>query len=165
VEEQLFANPIERLQMNLNFGFNQFRSKTNDPLAVGYTDPSVKMQPEINMSGGIQYGVPLASAGTLTPRIDWIYQSYMTNGPLNLPQVHPDWIVPGYSIFNLRVTFNPEAAKWSLAAGVTNLFNKFYWEQLGPATSVSGPNLIPAVAQVGTPGIPREWTVSFTKRF
>jgi iron complex outermembrane receptor protein len=123
------------------------------------------MQPEINMSGGIQYGVPLASAGTLTPRIDWIYQSYMTNGPLNLPQVHPDWIVPGYSIFNLRVTFNPEAAKWSLAAGVTNLFNKFYWEQLGPATSVSGPNLIPAVAQVGTPGIPREWTVSFTKRF
>ena len=165
VEEQLFANPIDRLQLNLTFGFNQFRSKTSDALAVGYVDPSVKMQPEINMSGGIQYGVPLGSGGTLTPRLDWIYQSFQTNGPLNLPQVHPDWIVPGYSLFNLRVTFNPEAAKWSFAAGVTNLFNKFYWEQLGAATSVSGPNLIPAVGRVGTPGFPREWTVSLTKRF
>jgi iron complex outermembrane recepter protein len=171
VEEQITAEPIDGLQLNLNFGFNQFRSKTNNPLAVGYVDPSVKQQPEINMSGGIQYGFVMGSAGVITPRIDWTYQSFMTNGPANRPQIHPDWIVPGYSVFNLHLTYTPNSGSWFVTGGISNVLNKFYWEQLGAATAVcsSGPTctngLEPAIARVGTPGLPREWTISITKSF
>ena len=162
VEEQLFANPIDGLQLNLNFGYNQFRSKPTNRLAIGYVDPSVKLQPEINVSGGVQYAFRLGAGGSLTPRLDWTYQSFMTNGAITIKQLHPDNIIPGYSLFNLRATYEPNRGNWSLSAGVTNLFNKFYWEQLGSATTVAR---LPTIARVGTPGIPREWSVTFRKTF
>src|SRR4029077_5925347 len=101
------------------------------------------------------------------------YQSYMTNGAITAKQIHPDDIVPGYALVNLRITYLPTDAKWSLSAGATNLFNKFYWEQLGAATvactpgtsTCSAAGLRPAVARVGTPGLPREWAVTFSKKF
>jgi iron complex outermembrane recepter protein len=156
-ELQLMANPIQNLSGDLSFGFNRLRSDG--------VDPSVKTQPEINMSGGIQYAVPVPT-GSVTPRMDWYYQSFMTNGPTTSAQIHPDWIIPGYSIFNARVTYIPNKGKWTLSFAGTNIFNKFYWQQLGAATSgTPATGLTPAVARVGTPGMPREWTVSFTKDF
>ena len=162
IEEQLSATPIDRLHLNLNFGYNQFRSKQNNPTAPGYVNPSVKLQPEMNMSGGAQYDWSLGDYGTLAPRIDWIYQSFATNGPVNAVQVHPYYIVPGYSVFNFRLTYTPNVGKWNVAAGITNLFNKFYWQQLG---ADSLPGALPVSGRVGTPSRPREWTVSFTKNF
>jgi iron complex outermembrane receptor protein len=162
IEEQLSATPIEGIHANLNFGYNEFRSKASNVLAPGYVDPSVKLQPEINISGGLQYDLKLGSAGVLAPRIDWTYQSFMTNGPTNVVQLHPYYIIPGYSLFNLRFNYTPEVGKWNISAGITNLFNKFYWEQLG---ADSLPGTTPVSGRVGTPGRPREWTVSFTKNF
>lgn len=165
-ELEASATPIDGLVLNYSAGFNQFRSDTSDPTSPEYIDPSYKAQPELNMSGGIQYGIAVGGGATLTPRLDWIYQSYSTNGPENLPQIHPDWIVPGYSLFNFELTYLPSSAKWQIAAGATNLFNKFYWEQLGAATTQLAPGvLIPADGRVGTPGMPREWTVTLTKNF
>jgi len=172
-EEQLSASPIDGLDLNVNFGYNEFRSGASSPTQIGYVDPSVKLQPEITASAGIQYLFNVGAAGTLTPRLDWTYQSYMTNGAITVKQIHPDDIVPGYALVNLRITYMPTDAKWSLAAGVTNLFNKFYWEQLGAATVACTPGtstctsagLRPAVARVGTPGLPREWSVTFSKKF
>src|SRR5665213_565476 len=162
IEEQLSATPVDGLHLNLNFGYNQFRSKAANAAAPGYVDPSVKLQPEINMSGGMQYDLKFASVGTLAPRIDWTYQSFMTNGPTNVVQVHPYYILPGYGLFNLRLNYTPEVGKWNLSAGITNLLNKFYWEQLG-AASLPGAPLVSG--RVGTPGRPREWTLTFTKNF
>ena len=88
------------------------------------------------MSAGVQYAW-LMGTGALTPRVDWTYQSYATNGSVNLPQRHPDNIVPGYALVNAQVTFTPQAGKWNVSFGATNLFNKFYWEQLGAASSVT----------------------------
>jgi iron complex outermembrane receptor protein len=155
-ELQLMANPIQYLSADLSFGYNSTRANG--------VDPSVKTQPELNMSGGIQYALPLP-VGSITPRLDWYYQSFMTNGPTNLQQIHPDWIVPGYSLFNARLTYTPLKGKWQLSFAGTNIFNKFYWQQLGAATSGTPPALLPAVARVGTPGMPREWSVTVTKDF
>ncbi|MDB6043458.1 MAG: hypothetical protein JWM63_2009 [Gammaproteobacteria bacterium] len=167
LEIQVSANPIDRLALNYSVGFNRLRNKISNPADPSYVDPSVKQQPELSMSGGAQYGIALGSAGTLTPRLDWFYQSYQTNGPLRLPQLRPDWIVPGYSLFNARMTYSPRDAKWELSFAGTNIFNKFYWQQLGAATVVnpSGSGYVPASARVGTPGMPREWMVTFKKDF
>jgi iron complex outermembrane receptor protein len=173
-EEQLSASPIERLELNFNFGYNEFRSGPSTPGQIGYVNPSVKLQPEFTMSAGVQYAFHVTgAAGTLTPRLDWTHQSYMTNGAITAHQIQPDDIIPGYGLFNLRLTYLPNDAKWSLSAGVTNLFNKFYWEQLGAATTACTPGtstcsaagLRPTVARVGTPGVPQQWSVTFSKKF
>jgi iron complex outermembrane receptor protein len=161
-ELQLMANPFRNLSADLTFGYNKTNSSNRNP--AQRIDPSVKQQPEINMSGGIQYALYLPF-GSLTPRVDWYYQSYMTNGPTAQPQIHPDWIVPGYSLFNARLTYTPLKGKWQLALAGTNITNHFYWQQLGAATSGTPPALTPAVARVGTPGMPREWSVTLTKDF
>ncbi|HEY1899748.1 MAG TPA: hypothetical protein VGG49_08150, partial [Steroidobacteraceae bacterium] len=125
---------------------------------------------EWNASGGIQYGL-LLPGGTITPRLDWRYQGYQTNGPENVYQI-AQWRVPGYSLFNARLTYAPTGAKWNVSLEAQNLFNKFYWQQLGSPVSLaagtldpSASNLSPAVAQVGTPGLPREWMVSISTTF
>jgi iron complex outermembrane receptor protein len=169
-ELQINAEPIDRLLMNLEGGWLEFHSKLSNELAPGYIAPSVRLQPEFNASGGIQYGV-LLPGGSITPRLDWHYQGYQTNGPENVYQIS-QWRVPGYSIFNARLTYAPTAGKWNVSLQALNVFNKFYWQQLGAPLSLAGGatvpsanNLSPAVGQVGTPGLPREWMVSFGMNF
>jgi outer membrane receptor protein involved in Fe transport len=103
--------------------------------------------------------------------LDWRYQGYQTNGPENVYQIS-QWRLPGYSLFNARLTYQPTGAKWNVSVQALNLFNKFYWDQLGSPLSLAGGatvpsanNLSPAAAQVGTPGLPREWMVSFGFNF
>jgi iron complex outermembrane recepter protein len=170
-ELQVNAIPVDHLLVNFTLGYLRFHSKISDPTDPSYIDPSVRLQPEWNMSGGIQYDWVLPNAATLTPRLDWRYQGYITNGPEGVPQISPQFIVPGYSIFNARLTYAPSSAKWSLSLQALNLFNKFYYVQLGAADSLTGTNpyapgaLSPAVARVGTPGLPREWMATFALHF
>jgi outer membrane receptor protein involved in Fe transport len=50
-----------------------------------------------------------------------------------------------------------------VALTVNNLFDKFYWQQLG---SASDPRTgFPTSARVGTASRPREWAVSFKRNF
>jgi outer membrane receptor protein involved in Fe transport len=65
------------------------------------------------------------------------------------------------------MTYSPPKGKWELAFAGTNIFNKFYWQQLGSATvaSPTGTGYVPASGRVGTPGMPREWLVTFRKEF
>ncbi len=170
-EIEAYAEPIDRLVMNLTGGWEEFHSKISDVTNPDYIAPSVRLQPEWDASGGIQYGLMLPNSATLTPRLDWRYQSYITNGPENVYQI-PEWRVPGYSLFNASLWYAPDAAKWKVGFQVLNLFNKFYWEQLGAplslasgATVPSAANLYPTPEQMGTPGLPREWMVTFTMTF
>jgi iron complex outermembrane recepter protein len=161
-EVQITADPIEGLALNYSLGYNRLKSKASDPKVNGYIDDSVRQTPDLTMSGGAQYVLRLGSGGTLTPRLDWYYQAYVTNGALTAHQISPDWINPGYSLFNARLIYVPPAGKWQLALASTNVTNKFYWQQLGAATTATR---APTVARVGTPGMPREWTVTLTKDF
>jgi len=170
-EIEAYAEPIDRLVLNFTGGWEEFHSKISDVTSPDYIAPSVRLQPEWDASGGAQYGLMLPNNATLTPRLDWRYQSYLTNGPTNAYQI-PQWRVPGYSLFNASLWYAPEAAKWKVGLQVLNVFNKFYWQQLGAPTSLinsaappTASNLYPTYAQVGTPGLPREWMVTYTMSF
>ena len=158
-EVQAFASPIDRLTVDFTLGWLRMFSKSNP---VASLNDSVRLQPEWNMSGGIQYQIRMFNGALLTPRLDWQYQGYATNGTTTLPQKNPDNIIPGYSLFNARLGYQPESGKWEIAVQATNLFNKYYWSQLGAATTAAG---TPTVARVGTPGMPREVSVTFKKSF
>jgi len=160
-ELELTAFPIDGLAFNYSLGYNEFEVDA-EPGDQAYRHPSSLVQPEWNMSAGLQYAFRLADRGTLTPRVDWFYQSHRTNGPINLPQIKPDWIIPSYGIYNARLTYVPPRGDWSLALSGTNITDKFYWQQLGPATTATG---AVSAARAGTPGRPREWAITFRKDF
>ena len=161
-ESELTAFPVPALAINASVGYNKFKGNEDNPAAPDFRDDSALLQPTWNASAGVQYGFGFANGGKLTPRLDYYYQSYTTNGTPSLPQRHPDDIVPGYGLVNLRLSYDPPDNGWQIAGTVTNLFDKFYWQQLGTATQRNG---LPAVGRVGTPSRPREWAVTFRKNF
>jgi iron complex outermembrane recepter protein len=161
-ELEATVSPLEHLSLNYTFGYNFTKVEVDSPTQLGYIDSSVFTQPKVNMSAGLQYGIPLGSAGTLTPRVDAFYQSHRTNGPVTAPQRDPDWVIGGYTLLNARLTYDTMEGDWQVALSATNLGNKFYWQQLGPATTATG---LVTDARAGTPGRPREWAITVKKSF
>jgi iron complex outermembrane recepter protein len=165
----MVAFPIENLALNASVGYNKFEGDQTLTTAPNYRHESALLQPEWNISAGAQYGFNVGGAGRITPRIDWYYQGYRTNGTQGLPQRDPDDIVPGFGLWNARINYDTADGDWQIGLSVINLFDKFYWQQLGSATQrVPGDPLAsgaPFIARVGTAGRPREWALSFRKNF
>jgi iron complex outermembrane receptor protein len=161
-ESEILAFPAANLAFNASVGYNKFEGRQQNRLAPNFRDDSALLQPEWNLSAGVQYGLNLGTAGKLTPRLDWFYQSYRTNGIVSQPQRNPDDRIPSFGLFNARLNYDTSEGGWQVALSVNNLFDKFYWQQLGTATDRVGN---PSVARVGTAGRPREWAVSFKKNF
>jgi iron complex outermembrane receptor protein len=168
-ESEMVAFPIENLALNASVGYNKFEGDQTLTTAPNFRHESALLQPEWNISAGAQYGFNVGGAGRITPRIDWYYQGYRTNGTQGLPQRDPDDIVPGFGLWNARINYDTADGDWQIGLSVINLFDKFYWQQLGSATQrVPGDPLAsgaPFIARVGTAGRPREWALSFRKNF
>ena len=164
-ETEITAFPMQGLQLNASFGYITF-SGDAAPGTLSYRDSSALIQPKINGSVGAQYQVLFESGAKLTPRVDYSYQGYRTNGNAALPQRDPQDIVPSYGLVNARLTFEPASGSWQVALSANNLFDKFYWQQLGSETIRGGAlDGYPTYARVGTAGRPREWALTVKKNF
>ncbi len=153
-EFELTAEPIPRLLVNLDGGYNHFKSGVSTPGEPGYIFPGNFPQPEWNGSGGVQYAAQTA-IGTFTPRLDWFYTSVQTYGPSETTQA-PSWVVPAHSVFNAQVAYAPNDSKWTVTAASTNITNKYYcYDVFGG----SGFELSCNAAR------PREWLVSLRRDF
>ena len=161
-EVELNAEPIDGLTLNWSLGWNKYINSIKDPAVTGYRDPSALLQPAWNMSGGVQYAFRVMGDDTITPRLDWFYQSHTTNGSATAPNVCPDNCVPSYNVFNGRITYNNVEGMWSVSFAVTNLFDKFYWQQLSSVTTTTG---APAFNRTGVPSAPRQWSIQVRKNF
>ena len=74
--------------------------------------------------------------------------------------------MPSYGLVNARLTFEPAGGSWQVALSANNLFDKFYWQQLGSETIRGGAlDGYPTYARVGTAGRPREWALTVKKNF
>ncbi len=156
LELEATANPFGDFSVNFTAGYNTFTSDVSDPTALGYRNPDSLIQPTTTMSGGMQYEIRLPKGGTLTPRIDWTYTSHDTN---SAPAAEPDPainIIPAYSLYNGRITYETQSRDWSFALAVTNLANKFYWYSFA---APGGQNT------TGSPGEPRMWQVVMRRNF
>jgi iron complex outermembrane receptor protein len=172
-ELELTATPLENFDINATLAWFDFTSGAPKTIAGPggaqvpnnvYVDPSFKVQSPISGSLGVQYSVRGILGGSLTPRVDWFYQGYRSNGIAYLPQLSGnDNRVPGYGVVNARLTYMPEDEKYEVSIEAENLFDKFYWYQIGPARS----NLDLSVAdnRTGSPARPREIAVTFRKNF
>jgi len=161
-ETEFTLYPVRDLMLNLAAGYNEFTGSQKDTTAVNYRHPSTVLQPNWNLSAGAQYAFMFGNGSRLTPRLDWSFQSYRTNGVVSQPQRDPDDINGGYGLVNARLSYDSAGGDWQVALTALNVFDKFYWQQLGAATTRAG---VPSTGRVGTPARPREWTITVSKKF
>jgi iron complex outermembrane recepter protein len=174
-ELELTASPIDDLLITYSAGQNSYKNDDLDISSATYRHPKFRSQPEWNMSLGAQYTLRLGNGGTFTPRLDAFYQGDRHIGPAGArPGIHgvvanvcPEQCIPAYTLLNARLTYASPEGDWRVSLSGTNLTDKFYWQQVGPALTVNA-----TTGAIGTPtdrsGVasrPREWALSLEKRF
>lgn len=152
-ELEVTVKPAPGLTIDGNVGYLDFKYTSVNPLTGVTLGMKAPFNNKWQASGSIQYEADLGSAGTLTPRLDWAYQSSFYYNAVNTPLD----LVAGRSIFNARLTYQDAAKDWSVSLAVSNLANKFYY--IGTSY-----NQTYGVA-TGALGRPREWSVSVRRNF
>jgi iron complex outermembrane receptor protein len=148
-ELEVTADPVENLTLTYSLGYNTFSSRY-------VPNPDYLIQPEYNMSGSVQYAIPLSgNMGQIIPRLDWSYRAHNSNASTAGPST-PDNIIPGYNLFNARLTYNSDDGVWSMSLEVTNLFDKLYYYSIDPP---GGTN------RAAVPGEPRAWAIRLRRSF
>lgn len=161
-ESEIVYRPLPNLGINFGVGYNSYDNDESDPQAPSYRHSSALLQPEWNMSGGIQYTWNWDGQSAIIPRLDWFYQSERTNGPANMDNTCPEFCIPDYHIVNARLSYENFASDFTVSLSVTNLLDEFYWQQLGASETAQG--TVPS-ARTGVPSRPREWALTLSKRF
>jgi iron complex outermembrane receptor protein len=112
-------------------------------------------EPFWTANAGVQYtieGAPLG--GTITPRVDWSYQGSRIQSTRTT-----EWNEPAYSLVNARLTYALPDEGFSIALGVTNLFDKLYYHNFFILQDFGQSNV------QGQPAAPREWYLRLAKDF
>ena len=96
----------------------------NDGLIDAKTDASgnqVPIAPKWNANVTASHQYPLKNGGSLVTRIEYTYKGdrFSDQGSANTPGDE----LPSYSLVNLRLGYNPEAANWSVNLWARNLTN------------------------------------------
>jgi iron complex outermembrane receptor protein len=152
-EAELTANPIDGLLINGSLGW----SKLKAPDIAARTVNRRQNNPFWTASAGVQYTYEAESfAGSLTPRIDMTYESSQI---VSGSSTKYNSLMPGKALFNGRLTYANTDYDFSVALGVTNLFNKFYYINVFDYQFLGYPQ---SDAQ---PAAPREWSLTVSKRF
>jgi len=157
VELEVSARPADGLSFDFNasyLDFNLLRIGATGAVITGITlDSIAPYVTKWKVSAGAQYEADLGSWGTVTPRIDMAYQTSFYTSITNSLNV----LTPGYKVFNGRINWRSEEKDWQLSLGVTNLFDKFYYQNkfFGPGIAVV----------TGQPAPPREWSLTLRRNF
>jgi iron complex outermembrane receptor protein len=152
-ELEYTINPIDRLVINGSTGWSEFRSPDIAARAVNRRQSN----PFWTADAGAQYEIPIDRIqGSITPRLDWTYE---TSQIVSGTSTKYNYLMPAHSIVNGRITYNNEPLRFSLALGVTNLFNQFSWVNVFDYQGLGYPQ---TEAQ---PAHPREWYLTLRKQF
>jgi iron complex outermembrane receptor protein len=152
-ELEYTITPTRALMINGSVG----RSKFWSPDIAARTVNKRQANPFWTANAGVQYQLAAdAIGGTVTPRIDWTYEgSQIVSGT----STKYNYLMPARSVFNSRVSYDNTDRDFTLSAGVTNLFDKFYYVNVFDYQGLGYPQ---TDAQ---PARPREWYLTLKKRF
>ncbi len=155
VEGEFDAEPVSGLLFNASFGYLDYNI-IDLGNAAGVPGAPVKGDkpayvPDWKYNIGVQYRIDLMRAGSLTPRLDWTYQTRVFNDPGNNPLA----MQPGYGLLDGRVTWDSPDGRWQTALQLQNLLNKVYYINMFDDSRAFN-------SVTGQPGRPR--TVYFSVR-
>lgn len=152
-ELEYTINPLANLVINGSLGWSRFMSPDIRERTVNRRQSN----PFWTASGGVQYEIETkAIGGSVTPRIDWTYESKQI---VSGTSTKYNDLLPGKVLVNGRITYENEGYDFMLALGVTNLFNKFYYRNVFDYQGLGYPQ---TDAQ---PAPRREWYLTASKRF
>jgi iron complex outermembrane receptor protein len=122
-EVELAVQPTEAFRLDLGIGYTH--SEFEDvPLTVGPIDGNaLPFSPEWTVSVGAQYEADLGSLGTLTPRIDYRYQTEVFFTAFNLPLENQD----AYELLSARLTWRAPNERFSIAVFGENITDEEYF--------------------------------------
>lgn len=114
--------------------------------------------PEWKYSLGAQYEFLAGNAGSITPRLDWTWQSEMQSNIPNNVAGFTVGEVESRGLLNARVTYRDTQENWQVSLALTNALDKFYYSNKYDRISQSG-------NAYGLPGRPREWSLTIKRSF
>jgi iron complex outermembrane receptor protein len=158
VEGEFQAEPMRQLVFNASFGYMHYDIRELGAAAgvaggpaYGDTAPYV---PDWKVNIGAQYAVRMDTAGELTPRLDFTWQSKTFNDVSNAVIAEQG----GYGLLNARLTYDSPGRKWQAALEVKNATNREYY--------VNEYYLYAAFGVLeGLPGMPRTFLGSLRRSF
>ncbi|MCW3838248.1 TonB-dependent receptor [Sphingomonas canadensis] len=154
IEVELSANPVEGLQIDgsLSYLKGEYKRLSPQALSSGLTMAmELPFAPRWQGNFGIQYELPFAG-GTLTPRLDYQYQSTSYATAVN----HPRNRIESRNVFDARLSYR--TGDWEAALAVTNLTDDFFYYSKFDIIAAGG-------YLTGAPSRPREWSISLKRNF
>jgi iron complex outermembrane receptor protein len=152
-EAEIAVVPTRGLRFDFAVGYTDSEFK-DVPVTVGPINGNrLPFSPEWTVSAAAQYDIDFAG-GTLTPRVDFRYQSDVFFTAFNLPFEEQD----GYGLLNGRITWTDPTEQFTLSAFGLNLFDVEYFTFGQNALTSQG-------VAYNYLGRPREFGVSAGYRF
>jgi len=159
VELEFDARPLPGLSIDGSVSYTDFRftsAALGSGIILGVTKAPFVSKWKYAL--GAQYEIELGSHGSLTPRIDYTWQSrFETTIPNSIPNFEYG-SVSARGLANARLTYRTPDDAWEAALAVTNLTDKFYYVNKYDRFASSG-------NAYGQPGRPREFVVSLKRKF
>jgi len=159
-EVELDARPIPGLSIDGAFSYTDFRFTNGiegSNIVPGVTQAA--FVPEWKYALGAQYEIWLGDAGTLTPRLDWTWQSEMQSTIPNNAPGYELGEIESRGLLNARITYRTADEDWEFALAATNLTDQFYYNNKYDRSNQVGGNAY------GMPGRPREFMASIKRNF
>ncbi|MBT2188793.1 TonB-dependent receptor [Sphingobium nicotianae] len=152
-EAEYTIAPVDGLLINGSVGWSKLEAADIDARAVNKRQNN----PFWTANGGIQYTIPVGQIdGTITPRLDWTYESSQVVGGTSTVF---NSLMPARSVFNSRISYENSKYDFSVALGVTNLFNKVYYYNVFDSQALG------AAYTEAQPAPPRQWYLTVAKKF
>jgi iron complex outermembrane receptor protein len=130
LEAEVQARPIPALLFNASADYMHFRYVSLGAAAFSpgnagglFLNDVAPFSPEYKGNLGIQYTQQIGALGSLTPRLDYTYQTRVYFDAQNLPASSQG----GYGLMNGHLSWAPVEGKWLVSVDVNNALNKLYY--------------------------------------
>ncbi|MEP7350412.1 MAG: TonB-dependent receptor [Sphingorhabdus sp.] len=153
-ELETYLQPTDRLTLDGSLSYLDFKYRDTNPLSGIPLTAVTPFTSKWKVSAGIQYKFQLGGVGSLTPRIDYSYQSSVFTNSANTPLSR----IAGYGLLNGNLTFASEG-NWQVAVEVRNITNKLYYLTISDFSTIGN-----GYAS-GQPAQPRTFRINFRKNF
>ncbi|WP_404713770.1 TonB-dependent receptor [Sphingomonas sp. MMS24-J13] len=153
VEAEYTFNPIAGLLINGSVGYTKLTAPDISKRAVNQRQNT----PFWTANSGIEYGwnIP-ALGGSVTPRLDWVFESSQVVGGTTTAFNN---LLPARSVFNARLTYHNDKYGFSISGGATNLFDKAYYYNVFDSQALG------SAYTEAQPAPPRQLYLTVEKRF
>jgi iron complex outermembrane recepter protein len=160
-EADIMATPVRDLQLDASVGYTHFKYLELGDAALTPANAGGLVLSDVNaytptwkFNLGAQYTAHMAGYGSLTPRLDYVWQSL-----INFDAQNESYAAQGaYGLLNAHLTWATEDSKWSSTFEILNATNKFYWANMFDLSADFG-------TLHGYPGMPRTFFGSVKRRF